>query len=158
MENLNYALIKQSLIWTDEELGNLATIWKTGLSVTGRWEGGMAELYVNLRERKKEGGRDREQETNRDNNKWKTMRSRGWERQWEKLGLKVTLTDMKTTEVDLDIAKDGGGQISLMPKQGQQEGHVFDSSGEKHCQGHHISVLQIAICTHTALFVLHTYT
>lgn len=25
------------------------------------------------------------------------------------MGLKVTLTDLKTTEVDLDIAKDGGG-------------------------------------------------
>lgn len=30
---LNYALIKQSLIRTDKEPGNLATIWKTRLSV-----------------------------------------------------------------------------------------------------------------------------
>lgn len=67
------------------------------------------------------------------------MRTRGWKRQWEKLGLKVKLTDMKTAQVDLDIAKDGG-QVSPTPKQGQRVRRVSDSSGEKHCQGHHNSV------------------
>lgn len=84
------------------------------------------------------------------------MRTRGWKRQWEKLGLKVKLTDMKTAQVDLDIAKDGG-QVSLTPKQGQRVRRVSDSSGEKHCQGHHNSVLQIATCTCTTLIVLHTF-
>lgn len=61
---LNYALIKQSLIWTDKELGNLAAIWKTGLSVTERWERGMAELWVNPRQGKmKEGEQDSKRKT-----------------------------------------------------------------------------------------------
>lgn len=35
------------------------------------------------------------------------MRDRGWERQWEKSGLKVTQTDRNNTEVDRDIVKMG---------------------------------------------------
>lgn len=60
---LNYAFIKQGLIWTDEELGNLAAIWKTGLSVTERWERGTAELWVDPRERKNERARETESKT-----------------------------------------------------------------------------------------------
>lgn len=52
---LNYALIKQRLMWTDKKLGNLAAIWKTGLSVTERWERGRPELWDNPRT--KEGKR-----------------------------------------------------------------------------------------------------
>lgn len=71
---LNYALIKQSLIWTDKELGNLAAIWKTGLSVTERWERGMAELWVNPRQGKNEGGRTRQQEKKQRQKKTKQIK------------------------------------------------------------------------------------
>lgn len=67
---------------------------------------------------------------------------------------------MKTTEVDLGLLKievgGGRGQVSPIEKQGHFERRVFDSSNEKHCQGHHTSTLQTATYRHVSSLCSHT--
>lgn len=129
---LNYALIKQSLIRADKKSGNLAAIWKTCLSVTERWERGIAEPQVNPGE----GGKGRERKTARlrkteTRNKGETMWGKGW------------------GGVDLDIAKDRGPAF-VTPTQGQLERAVFDScGGNSNCHVHHLSVFQTGTNAHT---------
>ena len=77
------------------------------------------------------------------------MRTRGWKRQWEKLGLKVTMTDMKTTEVDLDIAKDGGSSITDA-KTRSVRGTCFWQPWWKALSGSsYLSFTNSRMCTHT---------
>lgn len=61
-------------------------------------------------ERENEGGRKRKQETNTDKKQEKD--NKNLRLQGKKLGLKVTLADMKTTKVDLDMLKMGGSSIT----------------------------------------------
>lgn len=89
------------------------------------------------------------------------MRSRGWGRQWEKLGLKVTLTDLKTTEVDLDIAKDGGGSSITDAKTRSVREACFWQLWWKALSGSsYLSFTNSHMYarTHTTLSVLHTDT
>lgn len=130
---LNYALIKQSLIWTDKEPGNLATIWKTGLSVRKRWERGMAELWVNLERGKKAGGdRARKRRTHGQETwgkQWEVEVEKDSERRWV---LRLQ-TNMNNTEVYFNTNKMGGGQVSLMQIKVQLQRPIWQLCWERPC-------------------------
>lgn len=80
-------------------------------------------------------------EGNNRQDKWKAMRQRLKEtvRKVGSKGYKQSYVDTKKTKVDLEIVFDVGfeGSNFIDDKQsgGQQRGHSFDSSAEKHRQG-----------------------